>query len=232
VHVTYDPQSPADSPPRARARQPLLGNMAAPTAVLILAEVAVFVAQLVGGGPDRWALSAQRLAAGAYDTLLTHMFSHAGFLHIFMNLTALATFSAVVVPWLGRGAGAWLRYYALFLLSGLAGALMFLAIHPNGATPMLGASGAICGVWGAAVRLPPYGGALLPIRNPLVFARIRQFAVSNLVIFAIIFGLVLLSGGQGGLAWEAHLGGFLFGLLTVPLFAVRLPAAPWGAPGA
>ncbi len=228
--MTYDPPSQADNPAPARQRQPLLGNMAPPTAVLILAQVAVFVAQLFTGGGDRWALSAQRLAAGAYDTLLTHMFSHAGFLHIFMNMTALATFSAVVVPWLGHGAGRWLRYYGLFLLSGLAGALLFLAIHPTGTVPMLGASGAICGVWGAAARLPPYGGALLPIRNPLVFARIRQFAVSNAVIFAIIFGLVLLAGGQGGLAWEAHLGGFLFGLLAVPLFAVRLPAAPWGAP--
>lgn len=228
--VTYDPQSPADTAPRRRERQPLLGNMAPPTAVMILIQVAVFVAQMFTGGPDRWAMSAQRLAAGGYDTLLTHMFSHAGFLHIFMNLTALATFSAVVVPWLGQGPGRWLRYYGLFLLSGLAGALMFLAIHPTGTTPMLGASGAICGVWGAAVRLPPYGGALLPIRNPLVFARIRQFAISNAVIFAIIFGLVLLAGGQGGLAWEAHLGGFLFGLLAVPLIAVPLPAAPWGAP--
>ena len=232
MRVTYDPQSPAEAAARPRGRQPLLGNMAPPTAVLILLQVAVFLAQLVTGGPDRWALSAQRLAAGAYDTLLTHMFSHAGFLHIFMNLTALATFSAVLTPWLGHGVGRWLRYYGLFLLSGLSGALLFLAIHPAGTTPMLGASGAICGVWGAAVRLPPYGGALLPIRNPLVFARIRQFAVSNVVIFAIIFGLVLLAGGQGGLAWEAHLGGFLFGLLTVPLFAVRLPAAPWGAPQA
>lgn len=223
-----DPSSPTDSAAPPRRRERILGNMDGPTAALILAQVAVFLAQMFTGGPDRWATSAQRLADGGYDTLFTHMFSHAGFLHIFMNMTALATFSAVVAPWLGRGAGRWLRYYGLFLLSGLAGAAMFLAIHPTGSTPMLGASGAICGIWGAAVRLPPYGGALLPIRNPLVFARIRQFAVSNAVIFAIILALVLLAGGQGGLAWEAHLGGFLFGFFTVPWFVVRLPPAPWG----
>ena len=78
------------------------------------------------------------------------------------------------------------------------------------------ASGAICGLWGAAARVDLEGGGLASLRSRRVRDQIKAFAKSNVILFVILFVLVRLSGGAGGLAWEAHLGGFLFGLLAAP----------------
>ena len=207
-----------------------------PAYALALLLIAAFVFELLTGGPGRWGLSAQALRQGHVEALFTHMLSHGGFLHLFMNLTALWSLSAVVAPRLGTGGRRWAAYGALFVLSGLAGGLMFLALDPNGVTPMVGASGAICGLWGAASRMLPWEPSLLPMRAPSVRRNAWNFVVSNLVLFAIIFGLVTVSGGGGGLAWQAHLGGYLFGLLASPWFVAKVepedPArwtdGPWG----
>jgi membrane associated rhomboid family serine protease len=218
-----------DPTDRARMREPLLhprvfAPAQRPGHIIALVLVAAFVVELFAGGPGRWGFSAQALARGRYETLLTHMFAHAGVLHLLMNLGALSSFSAMVTPHLGFRLGGFGRYCALLFLSGFAGAAMFLAIHPAGSTPVVGISGAICGLWGAALRLPGWPGEpLAPLTSRRVLVGIRQFVISNAVIFAIIFALVLLSGGIGGLAWEAHLGGFLFGLLAIPLFRPAVP---------
>ena len=219
-----------DPTPRPARREPILGSAFAPDRrpghLVALVLIVVFVAELFTGGPERWGLSAQALARGRYETLVTHMFVHAGLIHLVMNLGALLSFSTAVTPHLGLRAGGFLRYAGLLFLSGLAGGIVFLAIHPTGTTPVVGVSGAICGLWGAALRLPMWPGEpLFALNSRRVLAGTRQFVVSNAVLFAIIFALVLLSGGLGGLAWEAHLGGFLFGLLAVPLFLPRVP--PW-----
>lgn len=85
---------------------------------------------------------------------------------------------------------------------------------------MVGASGAICGLWGAAARHAPDGG-VAPLRSAQVRGNIVLFTQMNVVLFLILFALVRLTDGVGGLAWEAHLGGFLFGLLLGPWFAPR-----------
>lgn len=181
---------------------------------------AAFVWQMFNGGPLPWGLSGQALAEGRVHTLLTHMFVHGGAAHLMMNLGGLLALTAVVMGRFGRGAGAWLRYLGLFGLSGLSGAVVFLALNPVGVVPMVGASGAICGLWGAAARYPPDGG-IAPLRSTQVRRAVIPFVQMNLVLFLILFALVRLSGGVGGLAWEAHLGGFLFGLLAGPWLAPR-----------
>lgn len=232
THEGFPPQ--AD---RRRGWRPRLGGAQSVALTLLLA--AAFGVELMTGGPGQWGLSAQTLRQGHVEALFTHMLSHGGFLHLFMNLTALWSFSAVVAPRLGTGARRWIAYGALFVLSGLAGGLMFIALDPTGTTPMVGASGAICGLWGAASRMLPWEPALLPLRAPSVRRNALNFVVSNLVLFAVIFGLVAASGGGGGLAWQAHLGGYLFGLLASPWFVARAEAAdpaawvqgPWGPRG-
>jgi membrane associated rhomboid family serine protease len=181
---------------------------------------ATFFAGLPFGGPARWGLSSAALAQGRLETLVTHMFSHAGLTHLFMNLGALLTFSPLLVKQVPRRRRFGV-YFTFFVLSGLCGAALYLALHPAGAVPAVGASGAICGLWGAVARMTPNGG-IRPIMSRDVGAAVRSFAVSNAILFTIIFVLVRLAGGVGGLAWEAHLGGFLFGLLAVPLF-LRTP---------
>jgi len=182
--------------------------------------VVAFVAQTVDGGLAPWGLSGQALAEGRVHTLVTHMFVHGGAAHLLMNLGAVLALTAVVMDRFGRGAGAWLRYLVLFGLSGLSGAAVFLALNPAGVVPMVGASGAICGLWGAAARYAPDGG-VAPLRSTQVRRSVVPFVQMNVVLFLILFALVRLSGGVGGLAWEAHLGGFLFGLLLGPWFAPR-----------
>lgn len=188
-----------------------------PAFVLAVALIVAFVAEVLTGGPGRWGLSGRALAEGRFETVLTHMFSHAGLWHLFLNATALATLAAPVVARFGWRRPGLMRFAGLFLASGLAGAAMFLLLHPAGSTPMVGASGAICGFWGAGMRLPAESDApLRPLLSPEVLRELRRFAVANATLFALLFAA---SGGQGGgLAWEAHLGGLLFGLLALPLF--------------
>lgn len=177
---------------------------------------AAFVAQLASGAPSRWAISAQALSQGRFETLLTHMFAHGGLGHLLMNLSALFALSPSLVFRLGLSPLGWLRYLGFFLVSGLAGGLAYLAVHPTGALPMLGASGAICGLWGAVARIGSEA-ELLPLRSRHMLLAVREFVIANAILFAIVLLLGRISGGQGGLAWEAHLGGFLFGLLAIPL---------------
>lgn len=173
------------------------------------------------GGPSwDWSLSAQALAEGRWYALVSHMFAHAGPMHLLMNSSFLLGIAPVVMMPFGVGPSGWLRFAILFLFSGLMGAALYLALHLTGTVPMVGASGAICGVWGAASRIGP-GGEIVAIRSAQVWVQIKAFAKMNLILFTLLFVLVRMSGGVGGLAWEAHLGGFLFGLFAIPLLVPR-----------
>jgi membrane associated rhomboid family serine protease len=191
-----------------------------PGGLLAAALVVAFVSGPAIGGASRWGLSALALAQGRFDTLFAHMFAHAGVAHIAMNLSALLALSPPFVARLAPGPRRLAVYFGFFLLSGLSGAILYLALHPTGFVPMVGASGAICGFWGAVARLGP-DGAVRPVFSREVLEVVRAFAISNAILFAIIFVLVRMAGGTGGLAWEAHLGGFLFGMFAVPRFVRR-----------
>lgn len=199
----------------------------APGLVLFGLLAIAFMVQWSQGGPQAWGLSGQALRDGRWTTLLSHMFAHAGLGHFLMNISALLALSPVVLVRLGAGPASWLRYATLFLFAGWAGAALYLALHPFGAVPMVGASGAICGLWGAAARVD-FDGGLVPLRSRQVWNHLKAFAKANIILFLILFALVWLSGGVGGLAWEAHLGGFLFGLFAMPLISGLRPE-PIGA---
>ena len=194
-------------------------------AICIVASILGVLNSLRGGGPWDWGLSAQALAEGRWYALVSHMFAHAGLMHLFMNSSFLLGVTPVVMVRFGVGPSGWLRYAILFLVSGLTGSALYLALHSTGVVPMVGASGAICGLWGAAARIGP-DGEIVPIRSGPVWVQIKAFAKMNLILFGILFVLVRMSGGAGGLAWEAHLGGFLFGLFAIPWLAPRPAEQP------
>ena len=201
-----------------------------PAILLSLICGAVFVGQLMGADATVLGLSAQALTEGRWYSIVTHMFAHGGLGHLVMNVGGLLSLGAVVMTRFGSGPGAWLRFMGLFFAAGLAGAALYLALHPFGVVPMVGASGAIFGLWGAAARIGPDGGIV-----PLISAQVRREAISvlkvNVVLFAILWVLVRMSGGVGGLAWEAHIGGFLLGLLVMPrLISASTPSLS-GEPG-
>ena len=213
-----------------RAWKAIFSTAALPAVLLIAVFGVVFAAQMTNGGPLPWGLSGQALEEGRWHTLASHMVTHGGLAHLFMNSSVLLALTPLVMMRLGSGLAAWLRYGVLFAASGLAGAALYLAIHPAGVVPMVGASGAIFGLWGAAARVGP-DGAMVSLMSAQVRSEVIAVAKMNLILFVILFALVRISGGVGGLAWEAHIGGFLFGLLVMPLLAPRAVAAPGPATG-
>lgn len=188
------------------------GTRAWPAYLLVAVFVAVFAAEWFTGGPLAWGLSMDALREGRWNVVGAHMVAHGGVWHLWFNSAALLSMTSPLMLRLGKGAGAWLRFAALFVGAGLAGAALFLALHWNGGLPMVGASGAICGLWGARARVDPDGG-IVPFRSRQVWRNVREFTVMNVVLFGLLY---VASAGQGGLAWEAHLGGFLVGLFAGP----------------
>ncbi len=208
-----------------------LWKLAWPNAVVTVAILLVAVWQtgrLLSGdgniGIDWGGLSAAALAQGRWWTPITSMFMHAGIAHLIFNMIALAQMGPIVALRFGRDGRALVTYLAFYLLCGLIGDAVYLALHPTSAVPMIGASGAIFGLWGAMARLGP-NGSLVPIFSRQVGKETRSAIVSNLVIMAIVLLPALLSGqmSMGGIAWEAHLGGYLAGLLLIglPAFGPR-----------
>ncbi|MFW5926398.1 MAG: rhomboid family intramembrane serine protease [Myxococcota bacterium] len=153
---------------------------------------------------------------GALITPLTSMFMHGGWMHIIGNMWFLWIFGDNVEDVLGKP-----RFVLFYLLSGLGAVALQVAVSPASDVPMVGASGAISGVLAGYVMLFPYARVLtvVPIFIFLHFMELPAF----LFIF-IWFGYQLLAGlvqfgqleaGAGGVAWWAHVGGFVVGLLLV-----------------
>jgi membrane associated rhomboid family serine protease len=198
-----------------------------------LAAAFVFQTFVLGDRAVDYGVSAQALREGRWWTLLTAMFIHAGLFHLVMNMSALSI-GAPVYQRLGRNLKGTLLFFALYFACGLAGGLTFVALNPNGTVPAVGASGAIFGLWGALARIGP-GGGVYPLLSQAVWRHAWAAIKQNLVLIGILFVLGLLAGGGGlKLAWEAHAGGFLTGLLLIAPLA-RLAglgrsaqARPWG----
>lgn len=203
----------------------LPGHMRIPAVAIAVLCVAAWFWRLFSGGMMDWGLSAAALAQGRLETIFLHMFAHGGAVHLFMNMSVLVGIGGTLVARLGGFPFGWLRFFSLYLLSGLAGAALFVALHPWGTVPMVGASGALYGLVGLLVRIPAGDGALLSVRS----SKMRRIGWDLVKQNAFLFGLLALmawsSGGAGGLAWEAHLGGFLFGLLAGPKLLPRAVAS-------
>jgi membrane associated rhomboid family serine protease len=165
-----------------------------------------------------------------WATVFTGMFTHAGLLHLGGNMLFLWIFGNNVEDAVGP-----VRFLAFYLLAGLAALALQVAIGPSSLVPTLGASGAIAGVLGGYIVLYPRARVLTLIFLIIFFTFIEIPAYLFLFIWfaqQAIFGAVDLttpSGGGGGVAYFAHVGGFAFGLLAVRLFAKRRSAA-YGQP--
>jgi len=156
-------------------------------------------------------------------TLLTSLFVHGGFAHIAGNMLYLFIFGAAVEYRLGS-----LRYFWFYMASGIAAGLATIAMAPQSPIPVIGASGAIAGVLGAYFILYPRGRilTLLPI-----FVFIQVVEIPAVLYLLLWFAVQLYAGLEtetrgafvGGVAWWAHVGGFLFGVALGPILARRRP---------
>lgn len=183
-----------------------------PGAILLAAIWGAYLLHLPGG-MLAWGLSGAALAEGRTGTIGLHMFAHAGLMHIGFNSIVLFSLAGPLTTWMGRFPASWLRFFVFYAFAGLAGAALFVALHPASAVPMVGASGAISGLIGLAARLSGEREGLIPLASAEMARRIWAFAKANLWIVLLFAVLMVISGGGGGIAWEAHLGGFLLGLL-------------------
>lgn len=151
-------------------------------------------------------------------TLFTSMFLHGGLLHLLGNMLYLWIFGDNVEDAMGHG-----KFLLFYLLCGVAAAFSQMAISPHSAIPQIGASGAIAGVLAAYFLLFPYSRVLTLIP---IFFFIRLIRVPAVFLLGFWFVLQVISGAGslgsvGGVAWFAHIGGFVAGGLLVFLFKRR-----------
>lgn len=159
-------------------------------------------------------------------TVFTSMFLHGGWLHLIGNMLYLWIFGDNVEDAMGHG-----RFLVFYLVCGLAAALVQGIASPESVIPMIGASGAISGVLGAYLLLHPHARVLVLV--PLGFFFFTVFFPA-VVVLGIWFLLQLLSSAymnpnEGGVAFFAHVGGFVTGVALIPFFrrkGVRLWAPP------
>jgi membrane associated rhomboid family serine protease len=162
-----------------------------------------------------------------YLTLLTAMFMHGGFAHLFGNMLYLWIFGDNVEDAMGHG-----RFLVFYLVTGIAAGLAHVLVTAvlgnNPLIPSLGASGAISGVLGGYI-------VLFPRKRVHVIAFYQMmhvpaiFAIGIWFLFQLVSGAGTVVGNVGGVAYGAHIGGFLAGMILVKFFDARQPAALQGA---
>jgi membrane associated rhomboid family serine protease len=158
----------------------------------------------------------------AWQTIFTAMFMHASFLHIAGNMLFLGIFGNNVEDAMGR-----VKYLLFYLAGGVAALALQVAISPDAIVPTLGASGAIASVLGGYIVLYPRA-RVLSLVIIIFFITVVELPAWALLgfwfVLQAVFGatsLVTPAGGGGGVAYFAHVGGFIFGLLAVRLLATR-----------
>lgn len=175
-----------------------------------------------------WGFVPRRLFLGtavphALMTLFTSMFLHGGWLHFIGNMWFLYIFGDNVEDRMGSQ-----RFLIFYLLSGVAAALLQGILSPASRVPLIGASGAISGVLGAYFLFYPYAGVITWVPLGFFLYTIELPAVLYLGLWFLmqfysgLFSLALPQGAQaGGVAWWAHIGGFLFGLIVARWFVPK-----------
>lgn len=237
---------PLGSPPVETHREPVFNVPAVVVAIIaVLALIHAGRTYLLSAEDNTWLLLAlsfipARYAGFAGDipggqiaavtSFVTHMFVHADVVHLAINSAWLLAFGAVLSKRMGAA-----RFLAFSLCGGIAGAVAFLVAHPGLLVPVIGASGAVAAMMGGVMRflftaIDRRQGYLLR-GNPAAIERMtlvqcftdRRIVLST-IVFVVLNVLALVGVGQMGtasaIAWEAHLGGYFFGLLAFALFDI------------
>lgn len=208
------------------------------TVGLLAANILVFIYQLSLGGQGNafvhvfGAVPAALFGGESLSsvpptlTLLTSMFLHGGVMHVGGNMLYLWIFGNNIEDVMGHG-----RFVVFYLLCGVAAAYAHAVTDPGSLVPMIGASGAISGVLGAYLLLFPRARVLTLIPFG-VFMHMEYIPAAWLlglwIVLQFFNGTLSLGSGGGGVAWFAHVGGFLAGMALIHLFVRRRPR-PAGA---
>jgi membrane associated rhomboid family serine protease len=189
------------------------------TILIILVNAFVFVQELMNGDAfvTHWAAVPVDVISGhRWITILTAMFMHASWSHIIGNMIFLWAFGPEMEDAMGRG-----RYLVFYLVGGFVAMLAQIAASPHSTIPNLGASGAIAAVMGGFLVTYPRD-RIRSILVIVIFVKITRIPAALLIGFWFLTQLV--NAGQvahaqtGGVAYLAHVGGFIFGVVTARLF--------------
>ena len=198
---------------RRPAQMPLV------SALIIVVNVIVFVMELARGDAFvmQWSVIPDQIVSGHHwITILTAMFMHGSWSHIIGNMVFLWAFAPEIEDAMGRG-----RYLVFYLLGGLVAMLAQVAASPHSTVPNLGASGAIAAVMGAFIVTYPRD-QIKSVLFLFIFARITFIPAGLLIGFWFITQLVhagsVAQVQTGGVAYLAHVGGFIFGAVTARWF--------------
>ena len=216
---------------------------------LVAANVVIFVAQLFMGrmteriiqtfgyiparlvNPEAFHYAPWEVAI----TLVTSLFLHGGFVHLFGNMIYLWVFGGAIADVMGR-----FRFFFFYVACGAAGSLMHTLLFPGSQIPSIGASGSIAGILGAFLVLRPHA------RIVTLFPLVVYWAMAEipaLLFLPVWFGMQFFNGflsleaarrtqEVAGIAWWAHVGGFVFGALIALIYRVRAPRVPRSSSGA
>jgi membrane associated rhomboid family serine protease len=189
------------------------------TALIIIVNAIVFLLELTRGDAFvmQWsAVPAQITSGHQWITILTAMFLHGSWSHIIGNMVFLWAFGPEIEDAMGRG-----RYLVFYLMGGLIAMLAQVAADPHSTVPNLGASGAIAAVMGAFIVTYPRD-RIKSLLIVVIFVKVTTIPAALLIGFWFL--TQLLHAGKvaqvqtGGVAYLAHVGGFIFGAVTARWF--------------
>jgi membrane associated rhomboid family serine protease len=169
-----------------------------------------------GGFPMGEGLVCLTDAGHQYSNIITSMFLHGSWMHLIGNMWFLWLFGNNIEDSMTRG-----RFLVFYLLCGVAAALLQVFVEPDSAVPMVGASGAISGVMGAYLVLYPNVRVYTMVPLGFFFTNIALPAWVMLIYWVVLQlagGFTRIGGEGGGVAFWAHLGGFIAGVVLVKLF--------------
>ena len=178
---------------------------------LVTVSLGVIPATLVGGK----SLPPDLAILPPFLTVFTSMFLHGGWLHILGNMLFLWIFGNNVEDAMGHR-----RFIVFYFLCGIAAAITQSLLNPESTVPMIGASGAIAGVLGAYLLLHPRARILVVLPLFIIFFTVRLPALVVLGFWFIgqAVSTLLANSESSGVAFGAHVGGFLAGVMLIPLF--------------
>jgi membrane associated rhomboid family serine protease len=200
------------------------------TVAIVSINIVMFLLELAGGDAliNRWSLVPAEITAGRDRiTILTAMFMHAGWMHIIGNLVFFWVFGPEIEEVMGR-----VRYTIFYLLGGLAATAAQVLIDPTFTVPKLGASGAIAAVMGVFLITYPRDR----IRTVFLFGWFSQITFIPAIVLVGMWFLTqvfseigaVAQTQTGGVAYMAHIGGFVFGMIVGRLFESRRRRAAQG----
>jgi membrane associated rhomboid family serine protease len=187
-----------------------------PALALVTAMLVCFLIEASAGidaTASRLGFAPQDLARGVWQPLFTSLFLHGGWAHLLGNSAFALAFATPVARRMGLDASGGVVFIIFYLACGVLSNLGFAALDPHDTAPLVGASGAIAGLMGAASRLTVPRERLAPFNSAPVVGMAASWIAVNLLIAFLPWAAP--GAGHAIVAWQAHLAGYAAGLLLI-----------------